>query len=283
MALRKEPERRYTSADQFAEDVRRFRRGWPVTAQPETWTLSTCARSSGAIACRRRPPRPPRCRWSATAVALRQARLANEQRARAEQVTAFVTGFLGATPSGPDWALQNKGVSLRVVELADASAARIGGELARQPEAEATLRSVLAHDVLPDGRDREVARHAQRAIELYDRLYRHDDPRRVLGRARAGQRRERARPVRRGGGAGAGESRRVARPAAGRPGGDGARSSAWRSCGWASSIWRSRRSRRASRERRSRARSRSSERGLCWRRISRSCSSNAASSSEAAS
>ena len=40
-------------------------------------------------------------------------------RARAEQVTSFVTSFLGATPSAPDWVLVNKGVSLRVVELAD--------------------------------------------------------------------------------------------------------------------------------------------------------------------
>ncbi len=36
MAMRKEPERRYASAEHFAEDVRRFLRGDPVTARPST-------------------------------------------------------------------------------------------------------------------------------------------------------------------------------------------------------------------------------------------------------
>src|SRR6185436_16258704 len=36
MALRKEPERRYATAEQFAEDVRKYRDGWPVAAQPDT-------------------------------------------------------------------------------------------------------------------------------------------------------------------------------------------------------------------------------------------------------
>jgi tetratricopeptide (TPR) repeat protein len=36
MALRKEPERRYESAEQFAEDIRRYQEGYPVTARPAT-------------------------------------------------------------------------------------------------------------------------------------------------------------------------------------------------------------------------------------------------------
>ena len=37
MALRKEPDRRYASVAAFADDVGRFRRGWPVSAQPESY------------------------------------------------------------------------------------------------------------------------------------------------------------------------------------------------------------------------------------------------------
>lgn len=37
-ALRKEPERRYTSAENFAEDIHRHQRGLPVTARPNTFT-----------------------------------------------------------------------------------------------------------------------------------------------------------------------------------------------------------------------------------------------------
>src|SRR5215475_251122 len=35
-ALRKEPERRYASAEQFAEDIRRHLHGLPVTATPDS-------------------------------------------------------------------------------------------------------------------------------------------------------------------------------------------------------------------------------------------------------
>ena len=40
MALRKEPERRYSSVLQFAEDVRRHLDGLPVAARPATFSLS---------------------------------------------------------------------------------------------------------------------------------------------------------------------------------------------------------------------------------------------------
>ncbi len=37
-ALRKEPERRYSSAENFAEDIHRYQRGLPVTARPNTFS-----------------------------------------------------------------------------------------------------------------------------------------------------------------------------------------------------------------------------------------------------
>ncbi|MEO8185512.1 MAG: hypothetical protein ABI895_42435, partial [Deltaproteobacteria bacterium] len=38
MALRKEPQRRYQSVEQFAQDIRRHLQGLPVIARPDTWT-----------------------------------------------------------------------------------------------------------------------------------------------------------------------------------------------------------------------------------------------------
>lgn len=38
MALRKEPQRRYASVEQFSEDVRRYLEGLPVTASKDTWS-----------------------------------------------------------------------------------------------------------------------------------------------------------------------------------------------------------------------------------------------------
>ena len=40
-ALRKEPERRYGSVEQFAEDIRRHLVGLPVTARQDSWTYRT--------------------------------------------------------------------------------------------------------------------------------------------------------------------------------------------------------------------------------------------------
>jgi serine/threonine protein kinase len=36
MALQKDPKRRYSSADQFAEDIRRYQEGYPIVARPDT-------------------------------------------------------------------------------------------------------------------------------------------------------------------------------------------------------------------------------------------------------
>lgn len=92
---------------------------------------------------------------------------------------SFVTSFLGATPAAPDWVLVNKGVSLRVVELADDIGERVGRELGGQPEAEATLRSVLAMTYLQMGDIAKSQAHAERAMALYDDLYARNDPRRL--------------------------------------------------------------------------------------------------------
>jgi hypothetical protein len=80
-----------------AEERNRFR-----------WTPSTPKRATG------------------TAVALWQAHVANQQRARAEETTEFITGFLGATPTGSDWALRDRGAGLRVVELSGRTIATSG-------------------------------------------------------------------------------------------------------------------------------------------------------------
>ena len=40
-ALRKEPERRYRSANQFAEDIRFYKQSMPIVARPDTWSYRT--------------------------------------------------------------------------------------------------------------------------------------------------------------------------------------------------------------------------------------------------
>ena len=98
MALRKQPERRYASADAFAEDLRRHLAGHPVLARKDTLAYragkfvarhraGTAAAVLGAIAL-----------TGATAIAIHQARVAQAERAAAErhfqQVRELADSFL---------------------------------------------------------------------------------------------------------------------------------------------------------------------------------------------
>jgi serine/threonine-protein kinase len=178
MALRKEPERRYATATEFAEDVRRYRHGLPVVAQPETLAYRSrkfiarhrLAVSAAAVAML--------SLVSLTTVALWQAHVANQQRARAEETTEFITGFLGATPTGSDWALRDRGAGLRVVELADLIAERLD-RTTPQPETEAAIRYVLGLVYFQTGQAIKGERHLSRARELFAVHASPEDPRRL--------------------------------------------------------------------------------------------------------
>ena len=89
-ALRKEPEKRYGSVEQFSEDVRRYLEGLPVTARGEQFTyragkfmrrhrLEMAAVAFVAVAL-----------LAGIVLASREARIANQQRARAERHFASV-------------------------------------------------------------------------------------------------------------------------------------------------------------------------------------------------
>jgi serine/threonine-protein kinase len=178
MALRKEPERRYATAAEFAEDVRRYRQGLPVIAQPETLAY----RSRTFIARHRLAVSAAAVAMLSlvvlTAVALWQAHVATQQRARAEETTEFITGFLGATPTGSDWALRDRGAGLRVVELADLIAERLD-RTTPQPETEAAIRYVLGLVYFQTGQAIKGERHLTRARELFAVHASPEDPRRL--------------------------------------------------------------------------------------------------------
>lgn len=178
MALRKEPDRRYATTAELAEDVRRFRRGQPVAAQPD----SVGYRARRFVARHRLAVGAAAVAIlslvTLTALAIWQAQVASAQRSRAEEITEYITGFLGTTPTGSDWALRDRGAGLRVVELADLMADRLDGSSSTHPETEAALRYVLASVYFQVGQIRQAERHAQRAVELFDGIA-PDDPQRL--------------------------------------------------------------------------------------------------------
>ena len=138
MALRKEPERRYGSVAQLAEDLGRFLEGRPVVARKDTWAYRT------AKFVRRH-------RWSVAAAAgflalifafavstAIQGRRTARERDRAERTAALMVElFEVADPS------ESRGTSITAREILDRGAARLSSELADEPELRAGLQETI--------------------------------------------------------------------------------------------------------------------------------------------
>ena len=146
MALRKETDRRYQSADQLLKDIQNYQTGRPVSAQPDTFTYRTnkfIRRNkivvAGALAMFA-------VLFVATIVSIGFAVEATEQRDRFEaeaQKLAGVVGFVidlfeSANPE------QAQGRDLTVREMVDVGAASVMRDLQAQPEVQSEMMRVLS-------------------------------------------------------------------------------------------------------------------------------------------
>ena len=148
-AIRKEPDRRYATAEQLAADVRRHLDGLPVTARRDTW------RYRAGKFVRRHPAGVSSAAafvlllsGSSVVTVVQSARTARE-RDKAEQISTFIVDLLRA----PDPS-RGRGGAVTVRELLDSAVARIDRELIGQPELRAELLSVMGRSYwglgLPD-------------------------------------------------------------------------------------------------------------------------------------
>ncbi|MFI5181480.1 MAG: tetratricopeptide repeat protein, partial [Thermoanaerobaculia bacterium] len=167
-ALRKEPSRRYASVADLSADVDRHLAGLPVSARPDTMgyrlrrfvrrhrvavsaaTLVSLGLVGGLMAYARKAQ-----------LARAEAARAEVERVKAEQVRIF----LGKMLASPDPA-SGTGRSVTVAEVLDAASGRLAGDLAGQPEVEASLRGTLGHTYLHLGLSREAEREYRRALAL---------------------------------------------------------------------------------------------------------------------
>ena len=164
MALRKEPERRYASAEQLAEDVERYLSRRPVRAQKDTVAYRAAKfvrRNVLGVA-------------AAVAVVLAlvgglgaatwQARIATREAAKARHINDFLLDMLSSADPN------TTGHTLTVAEALDAAAEEVDTKLRSQPEVEADVRSTLGKAYLELGLYDKAALHLNRAIELRRRL-----------------------------------------------------------------------------------------------------------------
>lgn len=165
-ALRKEPERRYSSAEQFSADIERYLTGMPVSASKDSWQYRAnkfVRRHSLAVAA------------SAMAIiglatfaivtTVQAKRIVREQ-ARTEQVSSFLIDmFQQADPT------HSRGREITVREMLDVGSRRIATQLAEQPDTRAHLQATVGKVYSDLGLYDEAERLLRESTEARTQLY----------------------------------------------------------------------------------------------------------------
>ena len=172
-ALRKEPERRYTSADELAADLRRYEMGQPVIARRDTWryragkfvrrhSMAVVAGSAVVLLLA----------TLATTMTLQARRVSQEraiaerERLRSEETAKFLSGlFAVADPN------EAQGREITAREILQRGALRIQQELKDAPETQANLMETIGRVYLSLGLAPEARPQLEQALAMKERLY----------------------------------------------------------------------------------------------------------------
>jgi serine/threonine-protein kinase len=176
-AMHKDPSRRYISAEQFSEDIRRHLVELPVIAQKDTvgYRLSKFIRrhkvgfitSVGFVVFL----------IASLIVIIWQANIASEERDRAriesqkfERVNKFLQGMLSAVDPN------ELGRDVRVYDILEKAANDLKTDLKDQPEIEADIRRTLGNTYTNLGQYGEAKPHLYKALELNRQIYGNESP-----------------------------------------------------------------------------------------------------------
>lgn len=178
MALRKEPERRYKSVEQFSEDIRRHLAGLPVIARKDTFSyrafkfvgrnkvsvtaaaiilLAIIAGLIGTI-------------WQAR-VARQQRDRAQAQQVRAERISQFLSAALSYSDPSAAFAGTRNRRDATINQMLDDIAPRIETELSDQPEARAAIQRTVGLAYTAQNRIEVGERYLNAALETQLKLY----------------------------------------------------------------------------------------------------------------
>jgi eukaryotic-like serine/threonine-protein kinase len=175
MAMRKEPERRYGSAQQFASDIGRFLDGRPVIARRDTLGYRTTKflRRNWPAAIATSCVLVLLCAFAAVSymqakrlaaerdlVALQKEKVERE-RSRAAEMSEFLVNLLRM--SDPE---RNHGKPLSIRELLDSTADRLRSSLATEPEAKIALLNTVGSVYNNLGLYAEALRALDESLEL---------------------------------------------------------------------------------------------------------------------
>jgi eukaryotic-like serine/threonine-protein kinase len=163
-AIEKDPAGRYGSAAEFSADLGRYLAGEPVEARAAgSWYRA------GKFARRH---------WAAVAVAaafvvtlatatvvsVRQARIAERERATMQEIASFTENLLGASQGMTP--IANRGRDLKLVEIIDQASESVGPQFKDRPAVEAGLQATLGGSYMALGLYGKAKPHVERAAEL---------------------------------------------------------------------------------------------------------------------
>jgi serine/threonine-protein kinase len=172
-ALRKEPERRYASAGQFAEDITRYLKGQPVLARPHALGYRITrfiGRNRVAVLLAGMVAASLIAGMLGTAWQARRARQEADQAAaerdRARRVSSLLVDIFKLSDPG-----STRGQTVSARDVLAQGSARITNDLAEQPEAQADLLAEVGQIYRNLGLFEEAGAQLERALELRRSLY----------------------------------------------------------------------------------------------------------------
>ncbi|MEP7346449.1 MAG: serine/threonine-protein kinase [Gemmatimonadaceae bacterium] len=181
MALRKEPERRYSSVELLSLDLSRYLAHLPVSARPDTLryrarkfgrrfraaviagSVAVLALVAGIVGVVSQGRTAARERDRART----EAELAQHERENAEQVSRFLQGVVGAANPSWDAPSERLGGDSASNSMLDAVARRVDSELAGLPQVKATVLRTLGKANLARARYDVAERQLSTALDLH--------------------------------------------------------------------------------------------------------------------
>jgi eukaryotic-like serine/threonine-protein kinase len=167
-ALRKEPQHRYSSVEQLADDVRRYLAREPVAARQGTWLYYSqrfvrrhaFGVSAAAIFVVFVSAFAVIMSLQAQRIAAERDR-ATQERARAETVSTFMLDVFGAADP-----FVSQGREITARELLDQAGRRIQGDLSHQPEVRARLLEAIGQAYRRQGQFSRAVSYLSNAVQL---------------------------------------------------------------------------------------------------------------------
>jgi serine/threonine protein kinase len=178
MALRKEAQRRYASAEQLSEDIGRHLDKLPIIARPNTAgyraakfaTRHKAGVAAAALLLLTLSAGIAATTWQARRAAAESKR-ARIEAAKAQRINAFLQDMLTFSSPGFGSSNPHKNPDARVSDVVDRAARRAPSELADQPEVLAEMQRTIGEVYYAEGHYDEAEQMLRAARENYLRIY----------------------------------------------------------------------------------------------------------------